>query len=175
MTVARTSPSPRPSTAPAPPSSCAPARIIPLAPEHDTLVATADPAIRTYTGDLVVRIMAGGSGESTFTLYDGTRLRWTGSSLLVEANPFARSIELRLPDGGNVLQRLEPGASSISPLTRFSTSDPPQPQRLNRFLNRATRGSQRLLNTVARRCNRAASCRGAAGVGNRRPDLRLPE
>jgi alpha-D-xyloside xylohydrolase len=108
-------------TVPAPLDSASPpvfvraGALIPLAPEHDTLVPASEPGVRTYGGDLIVRVMPGGTGESRFTLYDGTRLRWTGAMLMVESNPTARTIELRLPDGGNVLQRIEPGSASLVP------------------------------------------------------------
>jgi alpha-glucosidase (family GH31 glycosyl hydrolase) len=84
--------------------------IVPLAPDHDTLVATTSPNVRTWAGDLVVRVMPSGpagSRESSFTLYDGTRLHWTGSALEVAANPQPRSIELRAPDGTVVFRQLD--------------------------------------------------------------------
>jgi hypothetical protein len=83
--------------------------IIPLAPEYDSLVPAATPEVRTYTGDLIVRVMPSGPAgarESTFVLYDGTRLHWTGSALEIEANPIARSVELRAPNGSIVQQQL---------------------------------------------------------------------
>jgi alpha-glucosidase (family GH31 glycosyl hydrolase) len=92
--------------------------LIPLAPEHDSLVPATTPGVRTWTGDLVVRVMPSGPAgarESSFTLYDGTRLHWDGSSLLVEANATPRNIELRLPDGTNVLRYVNSSAIVIAP------------------------------------------------------------
>jgi alpha-glucosidase (family GH31 glycosyl hydrolase) len=89
--------------------------LIPLAPEYDTLVATDSPTIRTWKGDLVVRVMPSGPAgprESSFTLYDGTRLLWNGSQLLVESNPTSRSIELRTSDGRVVVQQVD-GPSAV--------------------------------------------------------------
>jgi alpha-glucosidase (family GH31 glycosyl hydrolase) len=77
--------------------------LIPLAPDYDTLVsAPADSGLRTWNGDLVIRVMPSGptgSSDSTFTLYDGTMLRWSSGSLSVSSNPTPRTIELRAPDG----------------------------------------------------------------------------
>ena len=84
--------------------------LIPLAPEYDTLVPTKDPSVRTWNGDLVVQVMPSGpagSRESSFTLYDGTVLRWSGTELRVESNAAPRSIELRTPDGRVVVQRVD--------------------------------------------------------------------
>jgi alpha-D-xyloside xylohydrolase len=89
--------------------------IVPLAAEYDSLVPTDDPRIRTWTGDLVIRVMPSGptgSRESSFTLYDGTQLKWNGSTLQIESNPTPRSIELRAPDGRVVVQRVD-GASAL--------------------------------------------------------------
>jgi alpha-glucosidase (family GH31 glycosyl hydrolase) len=83
--------------------------LIPLAPDYDTLVPAKSPSIRTWTGDLIVRVMPSGptsTGDSTFTLYDGTRLRWTGTALEVDANPTPRTIELRPPDGSVVVRQV---------------------------------------------------------------------
>jgi len=86
------------------------AAVIPLAPEYDSLVPASTPDVRTWTGDLIVRVMASGSSgahESSFTLYDGTRLQWTGSALNVAHNPTSRSIELRAPDGSVVVRQVD--------------------------------------------------------------------
>ncbi len=89
--------------------------LIPLAPDYDTLVAAATPDIRTYNEDLIVRIMPGQpSAPPTFTLADGTVLTWTGSTLQIDSNPVARSIELRLSDGTNSQQRVAPGSSTVA-------------------------------------------------------------
>jgi alpha-glucosidase (family GH31 glycosyl hydrolase) len=91
--------------------------VIPLAPEYDSLVPTADPSVRTWSGDLIVRVMPSGPAgarESSFTLYDGTRLYWNGSSLSVENNPKPRSIELRGPDGSVTVRQVD-GPSAILP------------------------------------------------------------
>jgi alpha-glucosidase (family GH31 glycosyl hydrolase) len=89
--------------------------VIPLAPEHDSLVAAGTPDVRTWSGDLIVRVMpsgASGPHPASFTLYDGTQLQWTGSALIVDANPKSRSIELRPPDGSVVVQQVD-GAHAI--------------------------------------------------------------
>ncbi|HEV7666729.1 MAG TPA: TIM-barrel domain-containing protein [Chloroflexota bacterium] len=91
--------------------------IIPLATEHDTLVPTTSPDIRTWTGDLVVRVMPSGPAgarDSSFTLYDGTRLHWTGSSLEVTDNPRPRSIEFRAPDGTVVYRQVDGPTATLS-------------------------------------------------------------
>jgi hypothetical protein len=92
--------------------------IIPLAAAYDTLVAV-DPSsgLKTWTGDLVVRVMPtgpNGSSESTFTLYDGTRLDWDGAALRVTNNGTPRSIELRTPDGRAVVQQVTGPAATLS-------------------------------------------------------------
>jgi alpha-glucosidase (family GH31 glycosyl hydrolase) len=92
--------------------------IVPLAPAYDSLVA-ADPSsgLTTWSGDLLVRIMPSGpSGpsESTFTLYDGTQLHWTGSALEVSANPSPRTIELQTSDGKVTSQRVDSATASIA-------------------------------------------------------------
>jgi hypothetical protein len=90
--------------------------LIPLAPDYDTLIPVDSPAIRTWTGDLVIRVMPSGpagSRESLFTLYDGTRLLWIGTQLLVENNPKPRSIELRTPDGRVVIQQVDGPSAAI--------------------------------------------------------------
>jgi alpha-D-xyloside xylohydrolase len=92
--------------------------IIPLAPQYDSLLP-ADPAsgVTTWNGDLIVRVMPSGpagSQESTFTLYDGTQLHWTGAGLEVASNPRPRSIELRTPDGRVVVQQVDTGSASIA-------------------------------------------------------------
>jgi alpha-glucosidase (family GH31 glycosyl hydrolase) len=90
--------------------------VIPLAPEYDSLVSAATSSdVRTWTGDLIVRVMPSGptgSRQSSFTLYDGTRLQWTGTQLVVDANPKPRSIELRMPDGSVVVAQVE-GAHAV--------------------------------------------------------------
>jgi alpha-glucosidase (family GH31 glycosyl hydrolase) len=91
--------------------------IIPLAPEYDSLVPAADSDVRTWSGDLVVRVMPNGPGGprgSTFTLYDGTRLAWNGSALVVDGNPKPRSIELRAPDGSVVVRQVDGAQATIS-------------------------------------------------------------
>jgi hypothetical protein len=92
--------------------------IIPLAPLYDSLVP-ADPGsgVTTWSGDLVVRVMPpglGGPNESSFTLYDGTHLRWTGTALEVTGNPKSRSIELRAPDGSVTVQQVTTPTATIS-------------------------------------------------------------
>jgi alpha-D-xyloside xylohydrolase len=85
--------------------------IVPLAPQYDSLVpASANSGLRTWTGDLIVRVMPSGPAgprEATFSLYDGTQLHWTGEALEVTANPKPRSIELRTPSGGVVVQQVQ--------------------------------------------------------------------
>lgn len=83
--------------------------ILPLAPASgfDTLAPSASPGVRTYSGDLVVRVMPGQTSGSGFSLYDGTRLDWDGGSLSVTANARPRTIELRLPGGASVSQRVD--------------------------------------------------------------------
>jgi alpha-glucosidase (family GH31 glycosyl hydrolase) len=92
--------------------------IIPLASAYDSLVP-ADPSsgITTWSGDLVVQVMPSGpSGqqESTFTLYDGTHLRWNGNALEVSGNPSTRTIELHAPDGTVTTQRVETSTATIA-------------------------------------------------------------
>lgn len=93
--------------------------LIPLAPAYDSLVP-ADPAsgVTTWNGDLIVRVMPSGpasaSRESTFTLYDGTELHWTGTALQVDANAIPRSIELRTPDGRVVVQQVTGASATIA-------------------------------------------------------------
>jgi hypothetical protein len=93
--------------------------IVPLATEYDSLVASAaSSGVRTWTGDLVVRVMPSGplgARESWFTLYDGTRLHWDGSVLFVDGNPRPRSIELRAPDGSIVVRQLDGASGAITP------------------------------------------------------------
>ena len=92
--------------------------VIPLAPEYDTLVATtATSDLRTWSGDLIVRVMPSGpagSAPASFTLYDGTRLDWTGRALVVSENPRPRSIELRAPDGSVVVSQVDGPLATIS-------------------------------------------------------------
>jgi alpha-glucosidase (family GH31 glycosyl hydrolase) len=93
--------------------------LVPLATAYDSLVP-ADPAsgVTTWNGDLIVRIMptgpASASRESSFVLYDGTQLRWTGTELRVDANPTPRSIELRTPDGRSVVQQVTGASATIA-------------------------------------------------------------
>ncbi|MBV9580294.1 MAG: glycoside hydrolase family 31 protein [Chloroflexi bacterium] len=92
--------------------------IVPLAPAYDSLVP-ADPAsgVTTWSGDLVIRIMPSGpSGpsESTFTLYDGTHLHWTGSALEISANPSTRMIELHAPDGTVTSHKVDQSSTTLS-------------------------------------------------------------
>ena len=101
---------PAPLDASGPPVFARAGAILPLAPEYDSLVP-ADPTsgLRTWNGDLVIRVMPSGPNgarESSFMLYDGTRLRWDGTSLFVESNPTPRTIELRKPDGQVVVQNV---------------------------------------------------------------------
>jgi hypothetical protein len=56
----------------------------------------------------------GGPNESSFTLYDGTHLRWTGTALEVTGNPKSRSIELRAPDGSVTVQQVTTATATIS-------------------------------------------------------------
>jgi len=90
--------------------------LIPLAPDYDSLVPTSSPDVRVYNGDLIVRVMPSSAlAVSSFTLADGTRLTWNGVVLQVDSNAQPRTVELRLPDGRNVQQRLEVGSSTVSP------------------------------------------------------------
>jgi alpha-glucosidase len=91
--------------------------IVPLAPAYDTLVP-ADPSsgLTTWSGDLVIRIMPSarsGPTDSSFTLYDGTHLHWTGSALEVSGNPSTRTIELHTPDGNVTSQRVDSGTATL--------------------------------------------------------------
>jgi hypothetical protein len=56
-----------------------------------------------------------GSRDASFTLYDGTQLRWTGSALEVDSNPRPRTIELRAPDGSTVHQHIEGPTATLTP------------------------------------------------------------
>jgi alpha-glucosidase (family GH31 glycosyl hydrolase) len=92
--------------------------IVPLASAYDSVVPV-DPSsgLTTWTGDLVIKVMPSGpSGqrESTFTLYDGTHLRWTGAALEVSGNPSKRTIEVHTPDGTVTVQRVETSTATIS-------------------------------------------------------------
>lgn len=92
--------------------------VVPLAPAYDSLVPV-DPSsgLTTWNGDLVVRVMSSGpagSHESSFTLYDGTLLRWTGAALEVTSNASPRSIELRTPDGRVVVQQVTGGSAMLA-------------------------------------------------------------
>ena len=80
-------------------------------------VPAADPDVQTWAGDLVVRVMPAGpvgAGEATFTLYDGTRLRWTGQTLEVARRTpkdyLYEYVALPLPVGGG-----EPTQISLDP------------------------------------------------------------
>src|SRR5439155_9841119 len=91
--------------------------VIPLAPEYDSLVPASNPDVRTWTGDLIVRVMPAspaGQQDASFTLYDGTVLRWTGTALSVDNNPAPRSIELRAPDGSVVVRQVDGPRATIS-------------------------------------------------------------
>jgi len=55
-----------------------------------------------------------GSRESSFTLYDGTRLQWNGRALLVTGNPKPRSIELRAPDGSVLIREMDDSQAIVS-------------------------------------------------------------
>jgi alpha-glucosidase (family GH31 glycosyl hydrolase) len=88
--------------------------IVPLAPEYDSLVD--GKGITTWTGDLVIRVMPSGptgARESDFTLYDGTRLHWTGTTLEVTGNAKPRTIELRTPDARTVVQQVTGRTATI--------------------------------------------------------------
>jgi hypothetical protein len=54
-----------------------------------------------------------GSRDSTFSLYDGTQLRWTGSTLLVEGNPRPRTIEASFPDGTVAYRHLDTSSAIL--------------------------------------------------------------
>lgn len=101
---------------PGPPVFARAGALIPLAADHDTLVRAADQAIQTWSGDLIVRVMPVGAGarptRSSFELYDGTRLSWTGSVLEITNNAQPRTIELRLADGSLRSARVE-GATAV--------------------------------------------------------------
>jgi alpha-glucosidase (family GH31 glycosyl hydrolase) len=93
--------------------------IVPLAPQYDSL-AKADVAsgVSTWNGDLIVRLMPTGPAgprESTFTLYDGTRLNWTGAVLEVSNNAAPRSIELRAADGRTAVQYVDTPNATLTP------------------------------------------------------------
>jgi alpha-D-xyloside xylohydrolase len=107
---------PAPLEASGPPVFARAGALIPLAPDHDSLVPAGSGQVRTWSGDLIVRIMpsgpAGSSRGAAFTLYDGTRLRWSGGQLEVAGNPAPRSIELRTPDGRVVVGQVD-GPSAI--------------------------------------------------------------
>ena len=76
--------------------------ILPLATDFDTLVRSSDPAVHAWAGDLVVRVMRHTeSASSTFRLYDGSELAYSGDghqasfSLTGASGP--RALELHLP------------------------------------------------------------------------------
>jgi alpha-glucosidase (family GH31 glycosyl hydrolase) len=88
--------------------------ILPLADTFDSLVPSEDPAIRSWSGDLVVRIIPGVPVPSEFTLYDGTRLIWDGATTLrVLDNARPRHITLQLPAGGAIMQRVDESSGEI--------------------------------------------------------------
>jgi alpha-glucosidase (family GH31 glycosyl hydrolase) len=106
---------PAPLDASGPPVFARAGAIIPLAPEYDSL-APADPTsgVRTWAGDLVVRVLPGGSGAASFTLYDGARLDWDGTALRISSNPTPRSVQLRTPDGRSITQRVDGLTATLS-------------------------------------------------------------
>jgi alpha-D-xyloside xylohydrolase len=76
--------------------------IIPMAADFDTLVPAAEPGVRTWNGDLVIRVMpSNGPADSSFRLYDGTGLAYRtdgrGAVLSVRGSPAARGLEIHLP------------------------------------------------------------------------------
>ncbi len=106
---------PAPLEASGPPVFARAGAVIPLATEYDTLVPSATSEVRSWTGDLVIRVMPSGpagSHASAFTLYDGTTLHWTGTSLIVGSNPTPRSIEVRTPDGRVIVRQVD-GPSAV--------------------------------------------------------------
>jgi alpha-glucosidase (family GH31 glycosyl hydrolase) len=111
---------PAPLDASGPPVFARAGSIVPLATEHDSLVPTSNPDVTVWNGDLVVRIFPSGPlgfVESSFTLYDGTRLRWTGSALEVSNAPTPKMIEARFPDGSIKVARVANGVASITTST----------------------------------------------------------
>jgi hypothetical protein len=75
---------------------------MPLAPDFDTLAATDAPGVRTYSGDLIVRVFPGG-GSRDLTIYDGTRLHWDGQATLrVAGNARPRVVTVISPSGTTV-------------------------------------------------------------------------
>ncbi|GAC1314725.1 MAG: hypothetical protein NVSMB2_04660 [Chloroflexota bacterium] len=103
---------------PGPPVFARAGAVIPLAADHDTLVAGDTPTIQAWAGDLIVRVMPSRAGasalESSFELYDGTRLRWTGSVLEISNNAQPRNIEVRLTDGTVRATRVEGSTAHLS-------------------------------------------------------------
>jgi alpha-glucosidase (family GH31 glycosyl hydrolase) len=109
---------PAPVDASGPPVFARAGALIPLAPDYDSLVPADNTDVRTWNGDLVVHVMPSGpsgSPEASFTLYDGTRLHWTGARLEVEANPISRSIEVRTPDGRVAARQVDGTSAAITP------------------------------------------------------------
>jgi alpha-glucosidase (family GH31 glycosyl hydrolase) len=101
---------PAPLDGPGPPVFARAGALIPLAPEYDSLVSADAVDVRTWSGDLVVRVMPSGpagSRDASFTLYDGTRLYWTGDQLEVAGNSSPRTIELRAPDGRVTVRQID--------------------------------------------------------------------
>jgi hypothetical protein len=92
--------------------------LLPLAPAaaFDTFAPSTvpSPGVRTYAGDLSVRITPGPTSPGAFSLYDGTRLSWDGSALSISANAQPRTIELRLPDGTSTSQRVDGASARLS-------------------------------------------------------------
>jgi alpha-glucosidase (family GH31 glycosyl hydrolase) len=88
--------------------------VLPLADAFDSLVSSELAGVRTWSGDLVVRVAPGGTAPSAFTLYDGTSLTWDGATILrVNGNARPRHITLRLPDGSELGQRIEGASAEI--------------------------------------------------------------
>jgi alpha-glucosidase (family GH31 glycosyl hydrolase)/uncharacterized membrane protein len=88
--------------------------ILPLATEFDTLVPSDTPDVRTWAGDLAVRLVRGGAGPAEFTLFDGTKLEWDGASTLrLTANARPRTVVVRFPDGIEVAGRVEGPSGDI--------------------------------------------------------------
>jgi alpha-D-xyloside xylohydrolase len=88
--------------------------ILPFADAFDTLVSAEAAGLRTWSGDLVVRIAAGDAAPSQFTLYDGTQLSWDGATTLrIVGNARPRHFTLRLPGGREARQRIEAATGEI--------------------------------------------------------------
>jgi alpha-D-xyloside xylohydrolase len=88
--------------------------VLPLADAFDSLVSSQSVGIRTWSGDLVVRILPGGIAASEFTLYDGTSLAWDGATTLrIVGNARPRYITLQLADGSEFAQHIETASGEI--------------------------------------------------------------